>query len=194
MSERDTQSRILDTAEALVKERGFHGFSFQDIADRVGIRKASIHYHFESKAALGQALVLRYRSVMRAAADQIEAAPEAYDAWAALALFLRPILNFGQRTEDTCLGAALGGEFLSLPDPVRAEVAAFYAEQQAWLARLLEQGRTSGAFRFDAEPEALARFLFAAIEGSMIVKRAADDTAYVEGILRLAMRFLGKAA
>ena len=56
----DTATRILDSAERLVQQRGFNGFSYADVASELGITKASLHYHFSSKAELGEALIARY--------------------------------------------------------------------------------------------------------------------------------------
>ena len=56
----ETAGQILDLAETLIQTRGYSAFSYQDIADSLGIRKASIHYHFPSKADLGVAVVDRY--------------------------------------------------------------------------------------------------------------------------------------
>ncbi|NJK45439.1 MAG: TetR/AcrR family transcriptional regulator [Pleurocapsa sp. SU_196_0] len=56
-----TAERVLDVAQHLVQTRGFNGFSYADIAARLGIRNAAIHYHYPSKADLGQALARRYR-------------------------------------------------------------------------------------------------------------------------------------
>ena len=55
-----TASRVLDTAERLVQVRGFNGFSYADIAAELQISKASLHYHFATKADLGEALINRY--------------------------------------------------------------------------------------------------------------------------------------
>src|SRR6516162_2979326 len=55
-----TASRVLDAAEALVQVRGFNGFSYNDIAAELQITKASLHYHFATKADLGEALITRY--------------------------------------------------------------------------------------------------------------------------------------
>ena len=41
----ETARQILDLAETLIQTRGYSAFSYQDIADSLGIRKASIHYH-----------------------------------------------------------------------------------------------------------------------------------------------------
>src|SRR5471032_1846754 len=57
----DTAQRILDSAQALIVERGYKGFSYADIAEVVKISKPSIHFHYPTKAVLAQQLVLRYR-------------------------------------------------------------------------------------------------------------------------------------
>ena len=59
---RQTSDRVLHIAAALVQTRSFNAFSYADIARTVGIRKASLHQHCAPKAALGVALVARYRS------------------------------------------------------------------------------------------------------------------------------------
>ena len=56
----DTAVRILDVAERLVQTRGFNRFSYADIANEVGVTKAALHYHFASKAELGDALITCY--------------------------------------------------------------------------------------------------------------------------------------
>src|SRR4029078_13048394 len=46
-----TREKILDAAQDLIQTRSFHGFSFQDIADRVGVRKPNLYHYFVSKHA-----------------------------------------------------------------------------------------------------------------------------------------------
>ena len=69
----DTAERILDVAERLVQTQGFNGFSYADISDELGVTKASLHYHFATKADLGSALITRYGSAFRRALDEIDA-------------------------------------------------------------------------------------------------------------------------
>src|ERR1700694_5969609 len=57
----DTSGRILDVAERLVQTRGFNGFSYADVAAALRVTKASLHYHFPSKADLGRSLITRYQ-------------------------------------------------------------------------------------------------------------------------------------
>src|SRR5207248_5636263 len=68
----DTAQRILDVAERLVQTQGFNGFSYADISAELGITKASLHYHFATKAALGSALITRYCAEFRHALEGID--------------------------------------------------------------------------------------------------------------------------
>src|SRR5579863_2328216 len=63
---------ILDVAERLAQTRGYNGFSYADIAAELGVTKASLHYHFPSKAELGRALIERYRNVFGQALESID--------------------------------------------------------------------------------------------------------------------------
>src|SRR6186997_2371131 len=66
-----TPQRILDIAEHLVQTRGFNGFSYADIAQAMDVTKASLHYHFPSKAELGKRLIERYERNFLAALAKI---------------------------------------------------------------------------------------------------------------------------
>ena len=52
-----TREQILGVARSLIETRSYLGFSFQDVADAVGIRKASLYHHFPTKEALGIAVI-----------------------------------------------------------------------------------------------------------------------------------------
>src|SRR4029079_1922981 len=69
----DTAQRILDVAERLVQTRGFNGFSYADIAEVLDVTKASLHYHFPSKADLGRRLIERYEQTFLAGLKGIDA-------------------------------------------------------------------------------------------------------------------------
>jgi TetR/AcrR family transcriptional regulator len=48
----DTRERIIDAAQAIFARDGFVGAKMQEIADRVGIQRPSLFYHFKNKEAL----------------------------------------------------------------------------------------------------------------------------------------------
>ncbi len=174
----DTADRILTTAEELMQTRGYNGFSYQDLADAIGIRKPSLYHHFPSKADLGRAVIGAYRDRMRRVADQLDAV-EGIDPVSALTLYLEPMLEIGRRPGAACLCGVLGSEFSAMPEEMQAEVTAFFEEHLDFLERLLARGRAEGAFRFEAEPRAVARLALSLIEGAMILKRSIDDRTLV---------------
>lgn len=53
------KEEILDIATCLFAERGYEGTSMNDVAARVGMRKASLFYHFATKDALYEAVLDR---------------------------------------------------------------------------------------------------------------------------------------
>ena len=61
------RNNILDVAERRMRMSGYNAVSFRDIAGEIGIKSASLHYHFPKKADLGLALVERYSDNLRSA-------------------------------------------------------------------------------------------------------------------------------
>src|SRR6266436_9898623 len=55
----DTKQRILDSAERLFAEYGFAGVSLRAIIADAKVNLAAIHYHYRSKEALFDAVILR---------------------------------------------------------------------------------------------------------------------------------------
>ena len=72
MSATDTATKLLDAAQHFVQTRGFNAFSYKDLAAAVGIRTASIHYHFPTKGDLGAALMQRYTDELAGVLTKID--------------------------------------------------------------------------------------------------------------------------
>ena len=53
------KEQILDAAEQLFAEKGFHGVSVRDITEAAGVRLASVNYYFETKDNLYYQLLVR---------------------------------------------------------------------------------------------------------------------------------------
>ncbi len=169
-----TASRILDVAGRLVQTCGFNGFSYADIAAELQISKAALHYHFASKAALGEALIARYASRFMAALASLDtaggSAPARLDSYVGLYL---QVLRNGQM----CLCGMLAAEYQTLPQPMQDAVIGFFDQNESWLENVLEQGRADGSLRFAGSARDTARMIVAGLEGAMLVARPYGDTA-----------------
>jgi len=164
-----TRSRILDVAELLVQTRGFNGFSYADIAAKVGITKASLHYHFATKADLGHTLVARYTEGFGAALDRIHI--NLQDVRAQLRAYVE-LYSGVLREGRLCLCGMVAAEYATLPAAMQEALRVFFELNERWLAELLEQGARE-AYRTSAADA--ARMLVGALEGEMLVARAYGD-------------------
>lgn len=172
-----TVQSIVDVAQELVQSRGFNAFSYRDLAERVGIKTSSIHYHFPTKGDLATALVERYRLKMRGARERIElghARPGAR-----LEAFLDLLCATFERENMICLCGMLATDAATLPLNAREQVRGFFQDNEAWLAGVLKAGREDGELRFEGEADSAAHALFCAMQGAMIGAATFGRTARV---------------
>jgi AcrR family transcriptional regulator len=80
----DTRQRILDVALDLFTEQGFDGTSLRQIAEQLGVTKAALYYHFESKDDILMALHLRLHEFGRVALLRMGEEPITMELWGEL--------------------------------------------------------------------------------------------------------------
>lgn len=118
----ETQTRILDAAEALFIERGFAATSVRAVAGRAGVNLAAAHYHFGSKEGLLSAAIhRRVRPVNEARVaglDALQARTPQPSAREILTVFLAPLAADGVPPALPRLFARLYGEPPSLSKPL----------------------------------------------------------------------------
>ena len=163
-----TAQKILDVAQDLVRNRGYSAFSYADIAAQIGIRKASIHYHFASKEELALALVQRYRTTFLQALQSIE--QTIADPQAQLREFCS-LYRGGLIHQQMCLCGMLSAELFVLPPSVQSEVRDFFGEMSAWLQALLERGVASDRFQIRVSAADEAALLLATVQGAQLLAR-----------------------
>lgn len=166
-----TSDEILASARTLIMKGGYNGFSYADIAGVVGIRKASIHHHFPSKAELVRDLVKRYRDDGELAAAGLE--QNVSDPLNILTAYAG---HWAKCIEDAsrpfCVCALLASELPSLPAEVATEVRAFFRFAASWLTSVMERGSRQGALRLISEPSVEAEAFLAIVYGAMLSARA----------------------
>ena len=129
---KDTKTALLETAEDAVRSRGFDGFSYADLSDAIGIRKASIHYHFQTKAALSVALLDRYHKTLDAKCAEINEHHETAAArLRAMIDVYREALDEGNKM---CLCVSLIASRESLSDEAMDRIKSFRNMMTTWMA------------------------------------------------------------
>lgn len=162
----DSATQILEIAERKMRKDGYNAVSFRDIAAEMGIKSASLHYHFPKKEDLGIALVKNYSEKFYGRLAGIlgdETRPKEM-----IAAFVDNFRFALQDQELICLCAVLGAEAPSLPRTVAGQVKTFFESLIDWLSLRYE------ALGINA-PDIQAKTSVALLEGAMIVSSVNDD-------------------
>ena len=183
-----TDQKILDVAEQLAQTRGFNGFSYADIAEKLQTTKASLHYHFPTKAELGCALIARYHTVFGQALDAIDR--ETRDAKEKLRRYAT-LYDLVMRNDRMCLCGMLAAEYATLPELMQSQLRKFFDTNERWLTTVLKEGRRAGTLIFRDPPEERARALLGALEGAMLVARTYGDAKWFRSAADHALSDLG---
>jgi TetR/AcrR family transcriptional repressor of nem operon len=140
MQSSSKKTEILDFAQEIIQKRGYNGFSYADISAAVGIRKASIHHHFSSKEVLAIAVVRRYKENFNSYLGKIASkGKNLQDKIHQYAKLYEAVL----REDKLCLCGILASDMETLPDILKKEVQSFFADNVAWLSKMLSQHYSS---------------------------------------------------
>ena len=168
----DTRDALLSEAEELMRTRGYAAFSYADLATKVAIRKASIHYHFPTKEALGLTVVGNYlenfeKNLTAIKSDQ----GDVIERLKAYAQF------FALSVKSDCLPlcGALAAESRSLPESMRERTRDFFRLHVNWLTDVVAEGVSAGTLKADIDPRQVALLILSVLEGASLVGWVLDD-------------------
>lgn len=165
----EMRDQILASAQRLVQQRGFNGFSYADVAVEVGIRKASLHHHFPTKTDLGLALIEVYSGQLNNALINISgsslSAKEKLEAYIAL-------YRGSLEAERMCLGGMLASEALTLDAAMLPSLKRFFTRNIEWLTEILAEGESQQLFMLNGPAADHARMLLSALQGALLIARA----------------------
>lgn len=159
----DAVERILGAAETCFREAGYTGVSLREIAERAGVSKSAVLYHFESKDHVFAELQLRvYRRLAQSVTDSVAHAGGAAADRARVAL--DSLIQAVRQGNDLTVHAMLGARALT-----NAEDAPHVRRMRRELRGLL-QGTLQEIFGGDDETmpltlEAAGDLLWAALTG-----------------------------
>jgi len=160
----DTREAILRSARTTVETHGYTALSFRDLAADVGVKSASVHYHFPTKPDLAEALVNRRCAEQEAFFEELFARTQDYEELIGgyIAMF-RSGFDCGNRM---CVAGVMSAEISGLPDPVRAAIRRFKDLNVAWISKMLRIRHP----RMGGEPLRQRAFaIYAALEGAQLI-------------------------
>ncbi|MBD5770649.1 TetR/AcrR family transcriptional regulator [Marinomonas colpomeniae] len=173
----DTKSKIQDVAERFIIQGGYGNFSFRDIAEAVGIKSASVHYHYRTKGDLVATVMARYTHTFSLMLPDPH--NEELDAKHLLNSFIDGFKDKIVTNGDMSLCTMLTSNKPILPEPVCDELAVFYKVKLDWVTQVLVR------LEQVTEEEALikASQLLACLHGASILVQGTNDPTFFDRAL-----------
>ncbi len=181
MPKANVRERLIDAGLDTLHRRGFNGCGVQEITNNAGVPKGSFYNHFESKEALGAAVVERYwqqraGSVLRLLEDSDVRPRERLCRY-----FAAMAANMAKRGyTGGCLIGNLGMELSDQSELVRDGLATVFVGWTEAVEACVREGQREGQLRVDCDTTMLASFLINAWEGAVLRAKVVKNGAPFE--------------
>lgn len=146
-----TRETIIETADHLIRHNGFNAFSYKDISNKIGIKTASIHYHFPTKSDLGVAAIKEHTQRF----EKLKAELYHKSPLAKLKGFLS-IYSQIKSENKVCLVGSLATDLNTVDDRVKSELKGFAEDILNWVTEILADGKKQNVFEFQSTPRTKA--------------------------------------
>ncbi len=177
-----SREHILEAALRLVRTRGYHRMALGDVLRQSGAAKGNFYHYFRSKEELGYAILDRLaREMTERVLDPIFTDP-GRPPLAQVEAFLDAIVA-AQRARGCVGGCPVGNLAVELADVHEGFRGRLSAILEGWWARLadaLRRARAEGSLAPAADPDRLARYLLAGLEGAILLGKLHRDAAMLE--------------
>jgi AcrR family transcriptional regulator len=164
-----TRETIVDKADQLIRNKGYNAFSFKDISNDIGIKTASIHYHFPSKSDLGVATVKehidRYEALKKEVADKSPLLK--------LEAFLAVQTRIAYENK-VCIVGSLATDLNTLDESIKDELKLFAQLVLNWLTEVLTEGKEQKIFDFEISPRTKALMIITNMVAIVQLSRLTD--------------------
>jgi len=174
----NTLNAIMKFGRALVQAHGYNALSFREIAKEVGVKSASVHYHFPTKGDLAAALAKEYTDQAVSFFQSLEASESDHDRM--IDAYISVYRAALEQDNRMCLCGMMAAESADLPAFVLTEVNRFGEVNARWLTKMLSKRHPKTSHE---KLEAQALSIYAAIEGAQLVARGRGDVAVFDRII-----------
>lgn len=178
-----TREQIAAAATQAIQKAGVHSVSFRTLAEAIGVKSSSVHYHFPTKQDLTLSLVQQYSDEFADKLNVLEHADG--DLEQRLQEFI-DIFESVLARDDLCLCGMLAAELAELDGASVEALRAFFRLTEQWL----EQQLVSSERTLTMPASALARVVLAGLEGAILLDRAEGGTAHLDAFRELARTML----
>lgn len=175
------RDEITALATQAVQRSGLRSVSFRQLADEIGIKSSSVHYHFPTKPDLAEALIKEYTEGFLQLLQEIERTKVSLiDQLDALVEVFESVI----KDQNLCLCGMMATDLTALDESARKALSEFFVLTESWLVQALD--RHQPELKVPLSHEQLAQIFVSGLEGAMLLDRVDDDSKRLETIRALA--------
>ncbi len=172
MKRSKTKERAIKYGRNLLQLHGYNGFSFQDIAKQLNIKKPSLYDHFVSKDELILEIIKSYSDSFDMWLQSIEQKEPIEKIKKVFEVFY----SFASDHHKICPILALSSDTDVPSKEIKKAMLAFIDRWLTWLKTQIEEGQKSGNIRKDMDAAELAKFIYSQGIGSQLQSRLKKQT------------------
>lgn len=187
-----TRRQILDQAARLLRTNGYASTSLRDIAAATGMKAGSLYYHFESKEALAEVVMVEGIELVRTAVkDALAAQPNQSDPLSDIAVAIKAHLHALQASGD--YASANIRCFAHVPAEMRRRLRKVRQRYEADWSKLIAKARDNGSLGAGVDDDALRYGLFGVMNWTLEWLRPGGPPPDILGDMFFAIMFRGAA-
>lgn len=164
-----TKQALLDCAANLLQERGYHGWSYEDISKSVGLKKATIHYYFPKKEDLGRELIVQYNKKTMEYLDSQENKDK--NPQEQLMTIVDLFASVLENPNMFCLCGMLAADLPTLAPGITKELTNYFEKFETYVENIFKMGETQKYWICSQSPAFEAKSLIASFQGMLLLSR-----------------------
>ena len=166
-SNTDTKTKALNLGREFLQTKGFGGFSFQTIADRLGIKKASLHYYFSSKEEMGLVLLNDYEEGHKNWALRVKDLSSKVK----LEKMIKGFKSLSSKNSMICPVGSFTSDFQLATPKMKNKILQFHFLVRDWMIETINQGKKEGTISQHLDSDVVADLLLATLQGGVQLAR-----------------------
>ena len=166
----DKREQIEKAATNAIKRDGLRSVSFRTLADEVGVKSSSVHYHFPTKSDLAQQVVSKYTDGFL---EELAAIERRETTLVGKIDGLISLFEGVIDAQDLCLCGMMSAELTALDGGTRSALKRFFRESEKWLEAVFVEHAADLATDLGARQ--LAMLFMSGLEGASLVDRVQES-------------------
>lgn len=189
MAKLETKNKMIQAAIDLFHRQGVNATSIDQILENSGTGKSQFSYYFKTKEGLVQASLTYLHDVIKSGK-----AATGYDitSWKEMDHWFQSFIDFQQSVnfERSCPIGTIANDLISNQDNLRKDVVEFFLWSRGRLARFFEERKNAGELPKKVDPEALADFCIAIMQGGMLLTKINRNSEMFENAASQAQTYI----